>query len=57
VPKGTAIERIAIPGEPTIIRLVPAAGNTVTIMDPVTNLRPEVAKEAIRWLEKAKLLP
>src|SRR5690606_22758448 len=30
VPPGTAIERIAIPGRETIIRLVPAEGSTLT---------------------------
>jgi RHS repeat-associated protein len=46
VPPGTAIERIAIPGERTIIRLLPAEGNTLPIVDPVTNVTGEALSEA-----------
>lgn len=38
VPAGTAIERIVIPGERTVIRLVPAEGNSLSIANVSLNL-------------------
>jgi RHS repeat-associated protein len=45
VPKGTAVERIQVPGKETIIRLVPAEGNVVKIVNPTTNLDPADLKK------------
>jgi RHS repeat-associated protein len=56
VPKGTAIERILIPGERTIVRLVPAEGNILTIVNPVTNLSLAEAEAAIAWLKQLRTL-
>ncbi len=56
VPKGTAIERIAIPGERTIVRIVPAEGNALSITSPVTNLSEAEMKAATEWLRKIQSL-
>ena len=56
VPKGTAIERIAVPGEQTIVRLVPPAGDTLTIVDPVLSLTKSQIKEAAEWLNLLRKL-
>jgi RHS repeat-associated protein len=50
VPPGTAIERIAIPGQRTIVRLVPASGDVLGVTEVVTNLSPAEVAEAVRWL-------
>ncbi len=54
VPAGTAIERIAIPGQRTIVRLVPAEGAAVPVVNPVTNLSEEALKKASVWFEALK---
>ena len=50
VPKGTAVERITIPGQKTIVRLVPAEGNVLQVVSPVTNLSSQQAASAVEWL-------
>jgi hypothetical protein len=52
VPKGTAIERITIPGEKTIVRLVPAEGNVLQVVNPVTNLSAQQTKTAAEWIQQ-----
>jgi len=54
VPKGTAIERIQIPGQETIIRLVPPSGNTLTITNPIVGLSPAEYKAAADWLNQIR---
>jgi hypothetical protein len=56
VPKGTAVERIEIPNKTTIVRLVPATGDTLTIVNPIQNLTPEEFKGATEWLRMLQSL-
>jgi hypothetical protein len=56
VPKGTAIERIEIPNKPTVVRLVPPEGDTLTIVNPITNLSAEEVQEAAKLLRMLKSL-
>lgn len=51
VPSGTGLERIHLPGDKPIIRLVPATGDAVPLVDPTHNLSPDDVAEAQRWLE------
>ena len=56
VPSGTAIERIHLPEAAPIIRLVPAKGNTVPLVDPTHNLSPDDVSEAQQLLEMLRKL-
>ena len=50
VPKGTAIETITVPGKTPIIRLVPPQGNTLPLVNPVSNLSAADAAAGAEWL-------
>jgi hypothetical protein len=56
VPKGTAVERIEIPNQRPIVRLVPPKGDTLTIVNPIQNLTPEEVKEATELLRMLQSL-
>jgi len=56
VPKGTAIERIEIPNQKPIVRLVPPKGDTLTILNPIQNLTPDEVKEATELLRMLQSL-
>jgi hypothetical protein len=50
VPPGTAIERITMAGEQTIVRLVPAEGNALAIVNPVHNLTSAEVTDALELI-------
>ncbi|MCH8877933.1 MAG: toxin [Chloroflexi bacterium] len=55
VPPGTAIESITVPGSEAIIRLVPAEGATLQVVNPVTNLTEAQIAEGFDWLKRYRL--
>lgn len=56
VPKGTAIEKIVVPGQEPIIRLLPPQGNTLPIVNPTTNLSAADYSQAKAWLDTIRSL-
>jgi hypothetical protein len=56
VPKGTAIEKIVVPGQEPIIRLLPPQGNKLPIVNPTTNLSAADYSQAKAWLDTIRSL-